>query len=81
MKKTTGAAVVMLHWKSYPENRPSDCGKCLVELHYQSDLGLNKYLWLVNWNCINSTWEDFAGCDDIQKGAIVRRFIEDKNLW
>ena len=25
----------MLKWKTYPENKPKDCGKCLVELNFQ----------------------------------------------
>ena len=70
-----------LVWLLYPDHKPKDCGKCLVELSYQGSLGLNKYLWLCNWNCIDNKWEDFAGCDDIKQGASVSRFIEDKYLW
>jgi hypothetical protein len=70
-----------LNWKPYPKHKPVDCGKCLVELWYQHDLGLQKYLWFVNWNCLDEVWEDFSGSDDIKKGAVVKKFVEDKFLW
>ena len=73
--------LVRLNWKSYPDEKPLYCGKCLVELHSQGDLGLNKYLWFANWNYIEKKWEDFFGCNDIESGTVVKRFIEDKYLW
>ena len=72
---------IILNWEKYPQNKPKNCGKCLVELQEQKSLGLCNWLWLVNWNYIDNKWKDFAGENDIKHGAIVKSFIEDKYLW
>ena len=45
---------IILNWKKYPQNKPKNCGKCLIKLQEPGSLGLWKWLWFANWNCIDN---------------------------
>lgn len=66
-------------WNKYPENKPTKDGTCIVILYFQNDLGLSKYTWCVDWNEDQQRFRDFAGCNDIKKGAQVKYFMEEPN--
>lgn len=76
--RSNGNASYKEKWRAFPGNKPKHETKCLVELHYQSDLGLQKFMWCVYWD--GSEFRDYGGNNDIKEGAKVKWFIEEDNL-
>lgn len=70
--------VIRKKWRKYPNDKPKSEGKCLVELHYQDDLGLQKFMWCVYWD--GSEFRDYGGNTDISEGAKVKWFICEDDL-
>lgn len=67
---------IKLPWEKYTvDNRPSEIDKYIVMFEYQGDLGLSRYLWVADWN--GKEFKDYAGCNDIKKGARVTHFVRE----
>jgi hypothetical protein len=67
----------ILHWRKYPEEQPSDFGKCIAILRSHGDLGVAEYIWCVNWDNTAKEFRDFGECSDLSNGAKVIYFIEE----
>lgn len=79
MRQYNGYGIPVDCWKKYEiDNKPDDIGKYVVVLEHQGDLGLSTYLWAVDWN--GEEFKDYAGCDDIKKGAKVKYFAKETDL-
>lgn len=67
-----------MEWLKYPENKPTTENKCIVIIEEQTDLALSRYMWCLWWD--GERFRDYAGDEIMCKGAIVKYFIEAKDL-